>query len=299
MNRWVAGAWAAWVLWCAAPWRRPTRRLGPPTAHRRVRRRRAAGGLAGVALVAWVGGLWLAAAAVGSVCLWRPARRRHARRRRERAAAAVVPDLAELLRIGVAAGLTPVMALEQLADLAPPPGRQAARAVLDAAGHGRPLADALGSLVAHLGPTARPLADALAATDRYGVALEPALEGAVAELRRQRRTAAAAAARRLPVSLSFPLVGCVLPAFALLTLAPLVAGAFGSLRAPPSSSPAAVSSPARVSRPRFGPTGPAVPTAPGGSDATVPDPNQDPDPNHGLDPSAGPDATAGGAARAP
>ena len=37
------------------------------------------------------------------------------------------------------------------------------------------------------------------------------------------------AARRVPVKLLFPLVLCVLPAFALLTVAPLLAGAHWSL----------------------------------------------------------------------
>ena len=36
-------------------------------------------------------------------------------------------------------------------------------------------------------------------------------------------------ARKLPVRLSFPLVCCILPAFGLLTVAPLIAGALGSL----------------------------------------------------------------------
>ena len=44
------------------------------------------------------------------------------------------------------------------------------------------------------------------------------------------RTVAEEAARRIPVKLLFPLVGCTLPAFALLTVAPLVAGALRSLR---------------------------------------------------------------------
>ena len=170
---------------------------------------------AGVAALAWVAHRWSAV---------------RARRAAARAAAACVPDVGELLRIGIAAGLTPVLAIEQLADLAPEPARSAAAAVLDATARGQRFADAVTVLAARLGPTARPLVDALAATDRYGVALEPVLDAALADLRRQRRTAAAEAARRLPVSLSFPLVGCVLPAFALLTLAPLLAGAFASLR---------------------------------------------------------------------
>ena len=170
--------------------------------------------------------------------------------------------MGELLRIAVAAGLTPVLALDQVAQFAPGrgPARDAARTVLDATRRGQALADALGGLVDVLGAGARPLVDALVATERYGVPLEPALERAVDELRRARRTDAAAAARRLPVLLSFPLVGCVLPAFALLTLAPLVAGAFGALGTsvpatitttggPPHARTPAVPAPTRAARP--------------------------------------------------
>jgi len=48
-------------------------------------------------------------------------------------------------------------------------------------------------------------------------------------VRRDRRRKAEEAARRIPVKLLFPLVGCTLPAFALLTVAPLIAGAVRSL----------------------------------------------------------------------
>jgi tight adherence protein C len=50
------------------------------------------------------------------------------------------------------------------------------------------------------------------------------------DVRADRRRRAEEAARRVPVKLLFPLVLCVLPAFALLTVAPLLAGALGSLR---------------------------------------------------------------------
>ncbi|MDP9387533.1 MAG: hypothetical protein M3Q48_06280, partial [Actinomycetota bacterium] len=58
----------------------------------------------------------------------------------------------------------------------------------------------------------------------------PALERLAAEVRRQRLRQAEEAARRVPVLLLFPLVLCVLPAFALLTVAPLIAGALRELR---------------------------------------------------------------------
>ena len=70
----------------------------------------------------------------------------------------------------------------------------------------------------------------LVALERHGVAIGATLEQLSVEARRERRLQAETAARKLPVRLSFPLVCCVLPAFALLTLAPLLAGALTSLR---------------------------------------------------------------------
>jgi tight adherence protein C len=50
------------------------------------------------------------------------------------------------------------------------------------------------------------------------------------EARRHRRRLADASARELPVRLAVPLVSCTLPAFVLLTIAPVLAGALSSLR---------------------------------------------------------------------
>jgi tight adherence protein C len=68
------------------------------------------------------------------------------------------------------------------------------------------------------------------ASERYGAPLADALVTLAADARADRRRRAEEAARRVPVQLLFPLVLCVLPAFVLLTLAPLLAGALGSLR---------------------------------------------------------------------
>jgi len=85
-------------------------------------------------------------------------------------------------------------------------------------------------LVVLLGPQVRPLAEALADSDRAGVPLGPALDLVAADARRERRHRAELIARRLPVQLCFPLVVCVLPSFVLLTVAPLLAGTVHALR---------------------------------------------------------------------
>lgn len=249
----LAALWAAWVAWWVVGRPPPARPLTRRVARRAGTRPGAAvAGAAAVVAAAVVLGPLAAALLVIAGTVGALARRRSRRRAAARRAAACVPDLGELLRIAVAGGLTPALALAQVAEFGPQPGRAAVAEALAATRRGRPLGDALTGLVSRLGPEARPLVDALAATDRYGVPLEPVLDAAVADLRRQRRTAAQEAARRLPVTLSFPLVGCVLPAFALLSLAPLVAGAVASLQVP---SPA----------PRLGPAGPAPVPDPGGA----------------------------------
>ncbi|HEY4378606.1 MAG TPA: type II secretion system F family protein, partial [Acidimicrobiales bacterium] len=95
---------------------------------------------------------------------------------------------------------------------------------------GEPVAVALESVAADLGPALQPLVRALDASDRYGAPLVPALDRLAGEARIARRRRAEEAARRLPVSLLFPLVCCSLPAFGLLTVVPLLVSALRSLQ---------------------------------------------------------------------
>jgi len=69
---------------------------------------------------------------------------------------------------------------------------------------------------------------ALIAADRYGVPIGDPLERVAADVRTARRRNAEIAARRVPIKLLFPLVFCVLPSFALLTVVPVLAGSLKS-----------------------------------------------------------------------
>ena len=91
-------------------------------------------------------------------------------------------------------------------------------------------ADALERLPVECGEHVHPLVTVLVSAERYGTALLPALDRLAIEARFDRRRHAEEAARRVPVKLLFPLVLCILPAFGALTVAPLLAGALGSLR---------------------------------------------------------------------
>ncbi|HVF32528.1 MAG TPA: type II secretion system F family protein [Acidimicrobiales bacterium] len=160
--------------------------------------------------------------------------RRHragARRRREIATAA--PDLVDLFAVAIAAGLNVRLATEAVARRAPPgPVGAALRGVEGEVAAGERLADALERVPAATADdeTVRSLVRALVDAERYGAALGPTLDRLAAEARRARQRRAEEAARRLPVQLLFPLVTCILPAFGLLTVAPLIAGGLRALR---------------------------------------------------------------------
>jgi tight adherence protein C len=175
----------------------------------------------------------LAAAAVpAGVLAWAlpAARARRRERRRLAALAGDLPDVVDLLVLAVGSGLTVNLAVRHVARRAPGPLGAELRRVCYEATLGRRLGDALGDLPARAGDAVRPLVAALVASERYGAPLGAGLERLALEVRGDRRRRAEEAARKVPVKLLFPLVTCTLPAFALLTVAPLIASAIRSLR---------------------------------------------------------------------
>ena len=194
-----------------------------PVADRRV------GGavLVAVALAPWAPPLAIVPVAWSMLAPTLVARR--TRRAHEAAVTDQLPDVVDLMHLTTAAGLpiaTAVCAIRRR------PGGPLGAALERAAAHierGGTTSSALGLVVDDAGASIRPLVDALAAHDRYGTPLAPSLERVAIESRLRRRRQGEEAARRLPVTLVFPLVLTTLPAFALLTVVPLLAGSFGSL----------------------------------------------------------------------
>jgi Flp pilus assembly protein TadB len=230
----------ATLLWHAP---RPSPRTPAPT-HRRHQRSRAmsqasralvrggrcvaaaAGAAAGFAALGPLG----AAATVGTVLVVVRARALRTVTRGRREAEAALPDLIELVVMTVHAGHSPAAAIVEARRFAPRGAWGALDAVALRLARGQHLADALAALVDHLGPAAHAAADAIAAADRYGLPLGPVLDRLTADARADRRRAAEADARRLPVRLSFPLVTCALPSFVLLAIAPAALATVSSLR---------------------------------------------------------------------
>lgn len=239
-----------------APARPGSRRLGPP-ASRRVgvlgavsvsagavghRLRRAAGrppdpvadrraGLAlVVAVVASVVLSPVVALPAAALCIAGPAlRRRSALGARQRAVRSAVPDTVDLFRLAVGAGLSVHQAVEAVAARAPAPVDAALAEVVRRVALGERLGDALDALSV-LGDPVLPLAAGLRGAARHGAPLADALERVAVDARVLRRRRAEEDARRLPVQMLFPLVMCVLPAFGLLAVVPLLLASLRSLQ---------------------------------------------------------------------
>jgi pilus assembly protein TadC len=74
-----------------------------------------------------------------------------------------------------------------------------------------------------------PFTEAIAAAELDGLPLAPVIERISADVRAERTRLHDIAVRRLPVRLTLPLVACTLPAFALLTITPMVIAAVQGL----------------------------------------------------------------------
>jgi tight adherence protein C len=155
---------------------------------------------------------------------WRARQRAHGR------AVEALPDLYELVIVGVRAGLTPAAAITVAERHVAPALHPALAEVVHRLTRGARLADALCALSEQLGPAAAGFADALAAADRYGLPIEPVLDRLAVDARTERRRNSERHARTLPVRLAFPLVACTLPAFVLLAIVPALLGALSTLR---------------------------------------------------------------------
>ena len=127
----------------------------------------------------------------------------------------------DLIGVGVAAGCTPYLATELGAQWSGPQLGSAFRDVLRSCSLGQSFDDSLRALGVRVAPV-RPLTETLRTSARLGSPAAPALTRLAADVRADLRRRAEARARTVPVRLCFPLVACVLPAFALLTVVPVV-----------------------------------------------------------------------------
>lgn len=184
-----------------------------------------------------LGGLAIAAVAGplvggfgGAFAAWAPgALDRRRTRHRIAGFARDLPEVVDLFALALGSGLNVSLAVTAVGQRATGDlGGELARASAEV-DRGRRLADALEELPTRCGEALRPLVTLLAAGERYGVPLVESLDRLAVDVRANERRHAEEVARRLPVKMLFPLVVCILPAFGLLTLGPMLVTSFPSL----------------------------------------------------------------------
>ena len=79
-------------------------------------------------------------------------------------------------------------------------------------------------------PQVEPLARALLSANQFGTSTSAALAQLAGDARTQQKRRAEEIARKVPVKMLFPLITCTLPAFGLLTIAPLLVTSLQSIR---------------------------------------------------------------------
>jgi tight adherence protein C len=201
-------------------------------AHRIVPSRRTV--RVGTGLPALFAALWLvgpvlclalAVAAAGGVRSLPIIRQRQTQRQLARA----VPDALDLVVVLLQAGATPRQTVIELSRRGPRSTRQGFAATALQLERGHSFGEAIGALRRQLGDAITPFVELISASERCGLPTAQVVQQLSNETRALRRRTDEAAARSLPVKLSFPLVMCTLPSFVLLAIAPAVLAALSSL----------------------------------------------------------------------
>ncbi|MDW3220645.1 MAG: type II secretion system F family protein [Acidimicrobiales bacterium] len=228
----------ALALVVVRPWRAPARSLRAAENHDVVARWRS--------IVVVGGPLWGAAVGIAAltapplavlVLAWPTVRQWRATRRsrvdQDRAVVQALPDVVDLLVLGVGSGATPRAAIEIAAPWLPEPFGSALRRAVSRSERGEPFGVALAAACRPLGDLTLPLVSLFADVELGSGAVLPGLVRIGDDARRRRRADAHERARRLPVTLLLPLVLCVLPAVALIGIVPLLFASLGEFRFAP------------------------------------------------------------------
>ena len=140
-----------------------------------------------------------------------------------------VPDFVDVVSVYLRSGQPPALAFLHASDTAPGTVGVAAREVAERVHNGERFVDVLTSSRSEFGLHAQPMIDALIDTERDGLAPRELFDRLATDAHAQRRRDADMRIRVLPVRLTLPLVGCILPAYVLLAVVPLLASQLSSV----------------------------------------------------------------------
>ena len=140
-----------------------------------------------------------------------------------------VPDFVDVVSVYLRSGQPPALAFLHASDTAPGTVGVAAREVAERVHNGERFVDVLTSSRSEFGLHAQPMIDALIDTERDGLAPRELFDRLATDAHAQRRRDADMRIRALPVRLTLPLVGCILPAYVLLAVIPLLASQLSSV----------------------------------------------------------------------
>ena len=135
-----------------------------------------------------------------------------------------LPRMIELLRMAVLSGATLPLAFASVRDELDGPLGDRVGWLVQRLELGVPLADSLRLWGASEPAAVERICSMLAVAHNSGASVGDALGLAAERLRTEAHHELMTRARRLPVTLLFPVVCCVLPAFGLLTVVPMVMG---------------------------------------------------------------------------
>lgn len=145
-------------------------------------------------------------------------------RRRRAQLEAALPHVVDLMSTCLAAGGSPAGALTQLVVVLESPVRDELAAFTARLALGSDPVSVWAAMASH--PQLGALGRALLRSAETGAAVSQTLERLGSELRAERRAVMEARARTVEVKASLPLGVCLLPAFVLVGIVPLVAGSF-------------------------------------------------------------------------
>ena len=140
-----------------------------------------------------------------------------------------VPDFVDVISVYLRSGQPPALAFLHASNTAPGTIGVAAREVAERIHNGERFVDVLTSSRSEFGLHAQPMIDALIDTERDGLAPRELFDRLATDAHAQRRRDADMRIRVLPVRLTLPLVGCILPAYVLLAVIPLLASQLSSV----------------------------------------------------------------------